>query len=93
MQSLNIKEWKLLDCTKITHCKHPKGDVDVMLSKFNTHLHIIKIKDGVDITLSKFNTPKNKLIFSNVPKKRGSLQHRITLTLFDANDQLGLMRR
>ena len=35
MQELNKKERKLLEL-QITQCKHPKGGVDVIMSKLNT---------------------------------------------------------
>ena len=41
MQGLNKKKWKLLEL-HITQCKHTKGGVDVIMSKFNTPKNIIK---------------------------------------------------
>ena len=41
MQGLNTNEWKLLELL-ITQCKHPKGGLVVIMSKFNTPKNIIK---------------------------------------------------
>ena len=41
MQGLSKKKWKLLEL-QITQYKHPKGGVNVIMSKFNTPKNIIK---------------------------------------------------
>ena len=54
MQSLNIKEWNswVTDSTQITQCKHTKGGVDLIMSKFNTPKNIIKCAQNKRCTSS-----------------------------------------
>ena len=41
MPGLNKKKRKLLEL-QITLCMHPKGGVDIIMLKFNTHKNVIK---------------------------------------------------